>query len=355
MDRFGKTNIPPNIYEQIISYGMDNGWSGEVAEKVSDGLIRGAQGGLESEKLALTLIIGIAQELGTKDVETIVQEQIRFLTVRQPGLVRERERRDVLYQDMQRAMGGGVPPAVARELYTIAVEEKWSKEVGKAIFDGLIEGMSVGLTPERLATAMIVRIAQGLGKTAPAQMVKEEIEYVAGVEGRSVTDAVRRPPPKPIRLEYQSYVQESKKKKSRRKLQVYAQVTPTVLDKSTMDRSIESFLGVRYLWGGTTRRGTDCSGFTQSIYQEQPARIEIPRVSRDQYKVGSPVEPSSLKYGDLVFFNKNGRGRITHVGLYLGDGKFAQSTCSKGVTKSSFNKRYYQTRYVGARRIAPRG
>ncbi|MBD3166686.1 NlpC/P60 family protein [bacterium] len=114
-----------------------------------------------------------------------------------------------------------------------------------------------------------------------------------------------------------------------------------------MQLSINSFLGVPYLWGGNTRRGVDCSGFTRNVYREQG--VLIPRVSRDQYRTGRAVE--DLTYGDLVFFNKNGWGRVTHVGIYVGNGEFAHASCSRGVTVSRLNKHYYRKRYVGARRI----
>jgi cell wall-associated NlpC family hydrolase len=119
-----------------------------------------------------------------------------------------------------------------------------------------------------------------------------------------------------------------------------------------LQRSIDSFLGVPYLWGGETRQGTDCSGFTQTVYGEQGVRI--PRLSRDQYGylknigslVGGPRRQEALERGDLVFFNKNGRGRITHVGVYMGIGKFAHASCSRGVVISSLEKRYYKRLFV---------
>ncbi|MBC8277181.1 MAG: C40 family peptidase [FCB group bacterium] len=116
-----------------------------------------------------------------------------------------------------------------------------------------------------------------------------------------------------------------------------------------MQQSVQSFVGVPYVWGGETRSGTDCSGFTKTVYYEQG--IIIPRVSYQQYKVGSAVKKDNLDYGDLVFFNKRGWGKINHVGLFVGDGKFAQASCSRGVTISKLSKRYYRTRYVGAKRI----
>ena len=88
------------------------------------------------------------------------------------------------------------------------------------------------------------------------------------------------------------------------------------------------------------------------MYGEQGVRI--PRVSRDQHKhlkqagalVGGAAEQEGLRRGDLVFFNKNGQGRITHVGMFVGEGKFAHACCSKGVVISDLAKRYYQRLFV---------
>ena len=121
-----------------------------------------------------------------------------------------------------------------------------------------------------------------------------------------------------------------------------------------MEYSIRSFLGTPYVWGGETRRGTDCSGFTRSVYREQG--LLLPRVSYQQFQVGIPVEaPAELRYGDLVFFNKGDWGRVSHVGIYIGGGKFVHSAASRGVTISSMNKSYYKLRFVGAKRIGSAG
>jgi cell wall-associated NlpC family hydrolase len=135
-----------------------------------------------------------------------------------------------------------------------------------------------------------------------------------------------------------------------------AQLDP--IHREMMATSIRDFLGTPYKWGGTAKkRGTDCSGFTQGVFRD--GGIGIPRVSRDQHK-RTPLKlkkRNELVWGDLVFFNKNGGpdSYITHVGLYLGKDekgieRFVHSCCSKGVTVSRFNKRYYLSRFVGGAR-----
>jgi cell wall-associated NlpC family hydrolase len=114
----------------------------------------------------------------------------------------------------------------------------------------------------------------------------------------------------------------------------------------------QSYLGTPYVWGGTTHKGIDCSGFTQNSFGEN--KVRIPRVSRDQWKTGDPIGWKDLRKGDLVFFNTMGVG-VSHVGLVVDPKgpKFYHASSSKGVTESDLGKNYYKTRYLGARRIIP--
>jgi len=95
--------------------------------------------------------------------------------------------------------------------------------------------------------------------------------------------------------------------------------------------------------------GVDCSGFTSLVMYENGYRV--PRVSGNQARVGAPVYKNQLQLGDLVFFDTKGSGRITHVGFYLGGNLMAHASSSKGVTIVFFSNRYFQSRYVTARRI----
>ncbi|WP_172200164.1 C40 family peptidase [Saccharibacillus qingshengii] len=117
---------------------------------------------------------------------------------------------------------------------------------------------------------------------------------------------------------------------------------------SQLDNVIDSVVGTPYRTAGTTPNGFDCSGFTSYVFDK--LKINLPRQSSSQYSAGSKVDKSDLRAGDLVFFNTNGRG-ISHVGIYVGNGKFAHSSSSNGVRYDSLGSSYYAERYVGAARV----
>ena len=126
-------------------------------------------------------------------------------------------------------------------------------------------------------------------------------------------------------------------------------VSPSSREKTQQIISTaKSFLGVPYKWGGTTPAGFDCSGFTRYVFASQS--IDLPRVSADQYKVGTPVSFNNLIPGDLVFFNLTSGTNVSHVGIYLGNNEFISATSSKGISVYSFTP-YWTKAYVGAKRV----
>jgi len=117
--------------------------------------------------------------------------------------------------------------------------------------------------------------------------------------------------------------------------------------------SAKKLLGIKYVWGATGPYTYDCSGFTQKIFRD--AGIKIPRVSRDQAKVGQYISFNNLKKGDMVFFDthKKQTGKVTHVGIYLGYGNFIHaSSAAKKIVIFNFNKKtFYKKRFLWGRRV----
>jgi lipoprotein Spr len=123
------------------------------------------------------------------------------------------------------------------------------------------------------------------------------------------------------------------------------------INKDKMGRIIDSFLGAPYRYGGETKEGIDCSGLVMQVYR-QYAGFDLPRSTKKLYQLVSQVEEDDLVYGDLVFFS-DGWFSVSHVGIYLEDGKFVHSAKDVGVVVSSLNEDYYKKRYRGARRVIP--
>ncbi|GGN39800.1 C40 family peptidase [Deinococcus daejeonensis] len=112
-----------------------------------------------------------------------------------------------------------------------------------------------------------------------------------------------------------------------------------------------SLLNTPYVFGGVTRAGTDCSGLVLQVFT--PLGVTLPRTSAEQARAGLAVPGDALEAGDLVFFDTEGAGRVSHVGIYLGEDQFISANSYQGrVTVDRLRAdRYWGPRFVGARRV----
>ena len=119
---------------------------------------------------------------------------------------------------------------------------------------------------------------------------------------------------------------------------------------SELEQAAFNYLSTPYRFGGSSRKGIDCSAFVQSVFRE--VEVDLPRSAREQFRVGEKVERDQLQKGDLIFFRTYARFP-SHVGIYLGDGKMIHaSSRSHRVVVTSIDHPYYTKRYIGAKRIS---
>ncbi len=110
----------------------------------------------------------------------------------------------------------------------------------------------------------------------------------------------------------------------------------------------EEWLGTPYVYGGTSRNGTDCSGFVLNVFRK--IDVPLPRTSREQADRGTAVGRENIQPGDLLFFNTTGSG-VSHVGIAIGKQKFIHASTSRGVIVSSLDEDYYGERFLFAKKV----
>ena len=145
----------------------------------------------------------------------------------------------------------------------------------------------------------------------------------------------------------------SKSKKVHKK--TYKKESRTEIQRDKVVNYAKKQLGIKYVYGGSTPKGFDCSGFTQYVYTKHG--YSVPRISREYAKTGSKISVKHTKAGDvLLFTGSNKRKRVTgHLGIVVsnknGQIKFIHASSSRGIVISDMKVTYYQDRILGARRI----
>lgn len=114
-------------------------------------------------------------------------------------------------------------------------------------------------------------------------------------------------------------------------------------------QEVMDWWGTPYKYGGESKSGADCSGFVLMIYSAVYNK-QLPRSSKQQHEFCKKINKSQLKEGDLVFFDTSGKG-ISHVGIYLRDGRFAHASTQKGVLVNGLDEEYYSNTYRASGRV----
>ena len=292
---FDYSRLVYGILSEAAFNGVDINHAGRVAQAAAVAVENGAP----QREVAELSLLAFTQHL--------TSENIRFYA-------------DIL----KKCKASGVPAYIVWEMMSTSRAENWPEKTFTTMMQGLMRASAQGVDLEKTALFMIISIAQNLG--SPEQIVKDALDDAnRRARGRSPA-APQTPPDRPNGLNQNP-----------------------AIDFDAFRISVESFLGTPYFWGGNSRSGVDCSGFAKLVMQENG--YWIPRVSRDQAKVGRPVSMGELQLGDLVFFDTKNEGGINHVGLYLGGNLLAHASSSRGVTLVLFSDRYFQSRYMESRRI----
>lgn len=218
--------------------------------------------------------------------------------------------------------------------------------------------VSVGLLTTTLTAypqTLTQTLTQPLASEQVVQNVAEELKNTDQESKPAVTEATPAPKSTPATTP-RPRVQTSEASRGGTQPSVSKPTTKTTSSTPSTSTSkaaailntAKQYMGVKYVWGGTTPSGFDCSGYTQYVFAKHG--VNLPRVTRDQYKVGTPVSFSNLKAGDLVFFSLDGDKVIDHVGIYVGSGQFINASTSKGVTIYTMGS-YWKSHYIGAKRV----
>jgi murein DD-endopeptidase / murein LD-carboxypeptidase len=122
------------------------------------------------------------------------------------------------------------------------------------------------------------------------------------------------------------------------------------IQNAVLFSTIDEWYGTRYVLGGSTKDGIDCSAFVQVVFSKV-FQTPMPRTAKEQYKAVQSISRTELKEGDLVFFHTRGNG-VSHVGIYLQNNKFVHAATSGGVMVSDLFEEYWVKHFVGAGRYS---
>ncbi|GGB33066.1 cell wall lytic activity [Virgibacillus dakarensis] len=201
-------------------------------------------------------------------------------------------------------------------------------------YEGEIDGIYGPMTNRALETA-----EDELGIELTNEVTQQKLSALykkADAEGSSRQEKVVEQESQP---EEQNQVADNQKSK-------VMNLEVTGNNNAEIAQAATQYVGTPYVWGGESPGGFDCSGFIQYVYQTHD--ITTPRTVSDIWNFASPVDSPSV--GDLVFFETYKPGP-SHMGIYLGDGKFIHAGESRGVEISEMNNSYWEAKYLGAKRI----
>jgi cell wall-associated NlpC family hydrolase len=343
LQEFHHSDVPPDIAEEFVYRSLEDVWDPAAVPVLTRGLIYGVDRGLTPQRIALIIMLDMQQgALKEKNADQLVLDAIRLVRNKEPKNwkpMKQAEKEVAEKQEQKRKL---------ESLQRQAEENRRQKEIEKKKSEEALQRMHSGEENkvQRDEQEQVGRQIEAMLKTYQAEIVQyqnEQRQLDAGLaSSRQEMDHEKQ------RMDRER--EESRQKQLETMEQsITASAKSGRLDVARLYASVDRHIGIPYRYGGDSEAGIDCSAFTRRVYRSQ--NVELPRSSMEQSFVGFGIGGEIMRPGDLVFFDPSIVGRISHVGVYLGNGVFAHASSSKGVTKSSIREKYYTKRFVKAKRV----
>ena len=343
LKEFHDSDVPQDIYEEFVYHSIEDGWDPTTVPVYTRGLIYGVERGLSPDKVALIIMLDIKNpEYASKPAEQIVLDSLK--------LVREKEPKS--WKPMSQ---------VEKDL-ALKKDKQRSLEQRKLELDSNIDQKERAFVQAQSELKELREYPGGKGPDVDLDKLNRDLERLLRNLQGEITKYQNQRGNIVVELEatkkYVDQQQEAKERERRTKREreltkKHGQVSLAGksgrLNTDKLHGAVNKLIGTPYRFGGDSERGLDCSAFTRRVYRSQ--NVELPRNSREQARVSSSVAYSSVRTGDLIFFDTSINGSISHVGVFIGGGTFAHASSSKGVTKSSLKEKYYVKRFVKGGRI----
>ena len=216
---------------------------------------------------------------------------------------------------------------------------------------GWVRGDFLKSTSAPVADRPATVVAKRTTKPSTTKVHVEKKSYVAAIRRKTTKSAPVARLSRTARIEkWNKHVANVQRRYVKKTQRGHRYVVAPLQNGGDLIARAETFKGVRYSWGSASRSGTDCSGFTTQVFRGEG--VKLPRTSREQSTVGNKVGRDKLAKGDLVFFHTGRGSRVTHVGIYMGSGKFIHASSGGGkVQVNNLSDGYYSNRFVTGRRI----
>jgi lipoprotein Spr len=343
LKEFHHSDVPEDIAEEFVYHSLEDAWDAEAVPVLARGLIYGVERGLTPQRIALIIMLDVEQgALRKKEADQVVLDAIKLVREKEPKNwkpMKQSEKELAEKQEQKRRL---------EALQLQAEEKKRRQEADKKKADEELHRLRAGEGNGSRSSEQ-----ERVAKQIEAMLKASQVELMKYQTAQKELDAGLVMNREAVEREKQKRDQEREQERQRRLADMQQNIASSGksgrLDVMKLYATVDRYIGIPYRYGGDSEAGIDCSAFTRRVYRSND--VELPRSSNEQSHVGFGVGSALMQPGDLVFFDSSIVGRISHVGVYLGNGVFAHASCSKGVTKSGIKERYYMKRFVKANRV----